>query len=128
MQTALDLRERRVTPDFVRAQRTFTDALRLSIQVSGREQKAIRMDLEIDPGQWSRIMTGNAHFPHDLLLDFMAATGNQIPLEWLAAKRGYGLVLLEDEKDRQIRELREQLDRERVEREAIQKFLRETKP
>jgi hypothetical protein len=101
--------------------------MKLSMQVSVREEKAIKSDLEIDPGQWTRIFSGLAHFPHNKLPDFMDSTGNNVLLEWLAHRRGYGLVMLEDEKDRQIRELQSQLDRERLEREAVQRFLRETR-
>lgn len=50
---------------------------------------------------WTRILNGNgAHFPTDKLEQFMDLVGNEIPLQWLAHRRGKGLVLLLSEAER----------------------------
>lgn len=127
MQAQLDLRERPVTTEVVRSQPTMTAAIKLALQVSQRDEKGVKVDLSIDAGQWTRIFSGQGHFPHDKLHTYMETVGNEIPLEWLAAKRGYGLVLLEDEKDRKIRELQEQLAEKDKRLEHITEFVRGVK-
>lgn len=127
MQHEIPLQPRPYTEQEVRACRTMTDALRLSMRVSSLTPDELREEMGIDSGHWSRIFGGKAHFPHDRLIEFMERAGNDIPLDWQAWKRGKGTVLLEDEKDRQIRELQAQLEAERIEREAITKFMREVR-
>lgn len=105
-----------IPPDMVQQQQSLLDAILLCIQASGKEAKSLYLDLSIDKGHWSRIMAGKAHFPIDELEDLMQLCGNDIPLQWLAWRRGMGLHLLESEqqrlmreKDEQIRELQQQL-------------------
>ena len=94
-----------VSLDVIAAQPDQVSANRLCFQVSGKEDKQVYMALDIDKGQWSRIMDGTAHFPPNLYQQFMTICGNEIPLIYLALKRGYGLVQLRDAKDRRIAEL-----------------------
>lgn len=89
-----------VSEEVVFAQRTFTAAIKLAANVSGLDEKQIYRDLEIDAGHWTRILNGDAHFPVDKLLAFMDLVGNEIPLQWLAHRRGKGLVLLLSEAER----------------------------
>lgn len=79
-------------------------AVNLCISAAGKCPKEAYIDLEIDKGQWSRIQNSQAHFPHDKLLQLMDAMGNDIPLQWLAYRRGKGLHLLESEQQRIMRE------------------------
>lgn len=97
---------------------TMTKAISMCIDASGREEKAVYMDLGIDKGNWSRMMSGQAHFPHEKLEALMDLCGNDIPLQWLAWRRGKGLHLLESESQRIMRELREQV-RKAEEKNAI---------
>lgn len=62
------------------------EAMRLCIRQSGLTEKQIAMELDIDLGQWSRIMSGQAHFPHEKYLDFFRICGNAIPAQWLCMK------------------------------------------
>lgn len=92
-----------VSPKVVFNCRTMLDAIKLSIQVACLEPKEIYVPLEFDKGHWSKIMSGENGFPVTKLLALMDLTGNDIPLQWLAGKRGFGLVMLESEAERQIR-------------------------
>ena len=89
-----------VSEEVIFAQPTFSAAIRLGASVSGLDEKQIYRELEIDAGHWTRIMNGEAHFPVDKLLRFMDLVGNEIPLQWLAHRRGKGLVLLLSEAER----------------------------
>lgn len=51
----------------------------------------------------------------------MDLVGNEIPLIWLANKRGYALVPLRDAKDRRIAELEQQNAELRKEFEVLKK-------
>lgn len=106
-----------VSPEVVRAQPTFRAAIRLAANASGLEEKEIYVPLKIDAGHWTRIMNGDANFPDDKLEQFMDLVENEIPLEWLAHRRGKGLVMLEGEAERQLR----------LEREANEKLKSENK-
>ncbi len=105
------------------AQPTFSAAITLAIQVSGLEEKDVYLELDIDAGHWTRITKGQAHFPVDKLEQFMDVVGNEIPLIWLAHRRGKGLHMLETEAQRLLRleqEKNEKLEGEnRLMRELI---------
>jgi len=87
-------------------------AIKLCAELAPIDDKVICLELDIDPGQWSRIKNGQAHFPDEKLPMFMDICGNEVPLRWLALNRGYGLVRLKssleaelEEKDAYIAEL-----------------------
>ena len=96
-------------------QKDFLGALNLCMNTSGLEDKEIYMALDIDPGHFSNIRKGKpgANFPPNKLNTLMDLCGNEIPLTWLAHSRGKGLVMLESEAQRQLREANEALARER---------------
>ena len=85
----------------------FLGAINLCVEVSGLDDKEIHITLEIDAAQWSRIRKGDAHFPPNKLERLMDLCGNEIPLEWLAHRRGKELRELETETQRQLRQERE---------------------
>lgn len=107
-QVALPL-ARPVDPHVIVIQPTLLAAINLCISAAGREPKAAYMELEIDKGHWSRIQSGQNSFPTDKLLQLMDAMGNDIPLQWLAYRRGKGLHLLESEQQRLMREKDEEI-------------------
>lgn len=78
------------------------------MDVSGLEDKEIYAALGIDSGHFSNIRKGKSgvHFPTNKLDDLMTMCRNEIPLVWQALKRGKGLVLLETEAERQLRDER----------------------
>lgn len=108
----------------IQQQSTFMQAVNLCISAAGREPKQAYIELGIDKGQWSRIQGGQAHFPHEKLVILMDVMGNDIPLQWLAWRRGKGLHLLESEQQRLIREKDELLARKNIEIEALQTAIR----
>ncbi|WP_020408953.1 hypothetical protein [Hahella ganghwensis] len=83
-------------------------ALVLAITASGLQEKQIHLELKIAAAQWTRIKSGQAHFPQNLLCEFMDIVGNEIPLRWLAMHRGYGLVRLRTEVEAENETLRAQ--------------------
>ena len=92
-----------VAMEVIQAQRTFSAALSLAVNVSGLEEKEVYIPLKIDASHWTRIMKGDAHFPVDKLNDLCDLLGNEVPLIWWAHSRGKGLHLLESESARQLR-------------------------
>lgn len=86
--------------DLVMKQTTFTGAIALCVQLSGLEEKEVYLSLDVDPGHWTRIMKGDAHFPVNKLNAMMDLCGNEAPLMWLSTMRGYGLVVLKTEAER----------------------------
>lgn len=115
-----------VSDAIIQAQPSFLAAILLAMTVSGREDKQIYSPLEIDHAQWSRIRGGTANFPVNRLDQFMDLVGNDIPLRWLAFKRGFELKPLRSELERRVLELEAQLEREREARSTIVRFVKET--
>lgn len=107
-QVALPLGEP-VSPAVVQSLSSLLAAVNLCIQAAGREPKAAYIELGIEKSHWSRIQGGTVHFPADKLLDLMDAMGNDIPLQWLAFRRGKGLHLLESEQQRIMRQKDERI-------------------
>lgn len=87
------------------AQQTMTAAIVLCQQMAGVEDKVITGSSGVvkDVAQWSRIKSGQHYFPQDKFPLYMDLCGNEAPLRWLARKRGYSLVPLETELERQLR-------------------------
>lgn len=102
-----------VALDAILAQRTFTAAIVLAVQISGLEEKEIYIPLKIDAGHWTNITKGKGHFPVDKLNEFCDLVGNEIALIWWAHSRGKGLHMLETEAERLLRIERD--ERRRVE-------------
>lgn len=104
--------------------KTLLDAINYCIEVSGLDDKAIALSLDIDPGHFSNIRRGKpgANFPLTKLDDLMTLCGNHIPLIWLAMKRGMGLVMLEGEAERQLRLQREENDRLKSENKLLREI------
>jgi hypothetical protein len=65
----------------------------------------------MDKGQWSRIQSGQEGIKWEKLQRFLDCMGNDIPLLWMLAQRGYDLNSLrkrENEVERENRRLREE--------------------
>ncbi len=114
-----------VDPSLIARQPTFTRALVLSQTLSGHDDKHFvgAGGIVKDAAQWSRIMVaGQHHFPQDKLNLFMDLTGNEAPLLWLLQARGYDLASLrlqESETERELRQVRDELGRERLKNQVL---------
>lgn len=75
----------------VTQQPTLTGAIMLCVYISGLDDRDLAKALAIDPAQWSRIKSGQAHFPQERMNRLMDICGNEAPLIWLASRRGYDL-------------------------------------
>jgi hypothetical protein len=99
-----------IPSDLVFRQPTLLAAINLCISASGLEDKEIYMALEIDPGHWTRMRKGDAHFPTNKLDELMDLCGNEAPLEWSANKRGKALITLKSELERKLEEVERKLE------------------
>lgn len=99
----------------VARQPNLTAAILLCQQISGLDDKELCKALGLDAGQWSRVKTGQAHFPQERMTKLMDVCGNEAPLLWLANRRGYELRELETEWQRRERIARR--EREKLEEE-----------
>jgi len=116
-----------VPVETIALQPTMTGAINLAINASGLADKEIADALGIDPATWSRIRSGQAHFPQDRLDPLCDLLGNDIPLQWWAHRRRYELKPLRSELEQQIDDLRAQLaDRER-DLDVIRRFVQQTR-
>lgn len=80
--------------------------------------------LGIDPGLYSRRRHAQAPWTVDDVARVMGATQCLAPLVWMAGQVGHALVMMETEAERQVRELRDDLQREREERKAVEGAMR----
>lgn len=91
---------------------TMTEAIRCCIRVARLTDKQVYLEMGIDSGHWNRMMKNQAYFPQDKLIELMNICGNDIPLRWLAAQRGYELKLAQSS-------FEELLEKERQEKNAL---------
>ncbi len=84
------------------------EAIRTSVRRSGLSDKQIYLELGIDAGQWSRIMTGQANFPLEKLKEFLRIVGNDIFLRWVAKDCGYDLKLSQESYEERIEKINEE--------------------
>ena len=98
-----------VSLDVILRRKDFLSAINLCIDTSGLDDKELYLALGIDAGHWSNIRKGkpSAHFPTNKMEELMDLCSNEIPLIWLAHRRGKGVHMLETEAERQLRIERE---------------------
>ena len=111
-----------VPDDLIARQQSMTAAVNLCITASGLGDKEIYITLGIDPGHWTRIKQGKAHFPVDKLNELQDLCGNEIVLRWQNMSRGYRMVPIEDVKDQRIRELEQRVAEQTKEIETLIKY------
>lgn len=115
-----------VDDQVIAAQPSMTKALMLCQQLSGLDDQQFvggRSGIVGHLSQWSRIKTGQHHFPQDRLGDYMDLCGNEAPLQWLARSRGYLLTPLESEMERRLRLERERVEKLQAENALLQNLL-----
>ena len=105
--------------------------LRFAAESSGRPLKAIADDTGMDDKQLIRCLSHNPnetrHFPFEHLIQFMDAIDNDIPLRWLALKRGFGLVRLKSAVELENEQLRLKLAEKERDLAVIMNFVKEVK-
>lgn len=117
-QLALKLPKAPVTVDVetVRRQPTMTQAIVLASSLAGlKNDKDQARAIGLDQTTWSLIKKGERAFPHDGYEEMFDEFGNEVPLIWLADRRGYILTPKESELEKRLRmkaEENEQLRRE----------------
>lgn len=72
---------------------TLLDAILLCVHLSRIPSGAIAKRLGIDPGHWTRILHGQAHFPTNKMTALMEHCRNLAPLQWLAKASGIPIVV-----------------------------------
>jgi hypothetical protein len=105
----------------------FKAALKLCKDISGLNDQQVSQELGIDPAQWSRIWSGQAHFPPEKIPCLMDLCGNIVPLRWLALRYGYELRPLKSQTELENEALRAELTQIKIEFDAVKKFMQEIK-
>ena len=86
-------------------------AIELCVEAAGLEPKRVTADLGLDKGQWSRWASGAEGVVWPRLEKLMDRCGNDAPVLWQVAQRGYDLHSLrrrESETERRCRLLQEE--------------------
>jgi hypothetical protein len=85
---------------------SMTEAIRFAIRKSGLTDKQVYIELGIDSSQWAKIMKGLGYFPHEKFIELMSICDNDIPLKWLASKRGYDLKIRKNVLEEQLADVK----------------------
>lgn len=73
----------------LRACKSLRDAYRLTVQLSGRQRKAIEIDTGISTAHMSRILEGSRNLPADRFQTFYESCGNVFALQWQMYQLGF---------------------------------------
>jgi len=92
---------KQVDIEYIHRCESMTDAIKLCVDLAPVPEKSVCLDLGVDQAQWSRIKTGQAHFPQRKINELMDICGNEAPMQWLAWSNGYGLVRLQSHVERE---------------------------
>jgi hypothetical protein len=109
--------------ELIRSRKTASAAFTLACDCSGLEDKEIYLPLGIDAGYFSRIKKGDATLQADLIQKFCDHVGNTVYAEWIAYQVGGTIVQIESETQRLLRLAKEELAKERQERQVIEDTL-----
>ena len=97
-----------------------------TIRLSGLQDKAIAIEVGIDPALLSKAQTGQARLSEQHLDALMDACGSEAWLHFWLLKRGYdprSLRRIESDLEKENRELRERLEQVNQEREVELRLL-----
>jgi len=101
-----------IRPEEILRKRTLGDALELCAELAGFAlDKELQQQLGVDKAQFSRWQSGTEGIVWPKFARLMDACGNDAPLLWMLAQRGYdlhSLRKLESETEKQNRQLREE--------------------
>ncbi|MFK3647935.1 hypothetical protein J5226_12810 [Lysobacter sp. K5869] len=103
-------------------------AIASMIATSGLQEKTVAIEAEIDASTLAKVKQGTARPSEEALGRMMDATGSEAWLFYWLLRRGYdprSLRRIESDVERENRELREQLERERHEREIERRLFKE---
>lgn len=122
-----------VTAQEIAREKTLGGAIGLCVKAAGYEPKeameALKVDgKSLDKAQWSRWESGQEGVVWPKFAALMDFCGNDAPLLWMLHARGYDLGSLrkrESETEKELRIAREELARERKERELERRLFRE---
>lgn len=113
--------------DEVAAKLSWAGAIELCAECAGFDlDKQASSIAGMDKARWSRIKSGQEGIKPDQLVGFMDTCGNDAPLLWLLAQRGYDLHSVrkcETETEKLLRSARDELVRERNERRVLEDAL-----
>lgn len=102
-------------------------AIVMCADFGGLAEKEAAEAMGVDNATWSRIKSGTAGIKPDALETFMDACGNELPLYYLAARRGYELVPSQTELERQLAEEQAKTARLEQQLESLMGLLRREK-
>jgi hypothetical protein len=100
-------RPTKVPSEFVKKCKSELEALNLCMNLSNLSDEAIRDQLGIDKGHFSRIRKGRGNFPPNKRVALMELCGNLAPVQYEAFRVGH--TLQENDKDAQIAALYAQI-------------------
>lgn len=119
-QTAIPLGQHReirfIEESVIKRLKSELEALNFTVRESGRQNQLIAADCKIDPGQLTRILNGEQHFPMNKRGHLYRACGNYALLQYLNYSEGF-----ENEPRKRKSELELQLEatRRQLEEEQI---------
>lgn len=121
---ALPREMQRVDLVTVQRQPSMTKAIVLCAELGGFENdKDFCRVFDIDPSVWARVKDGERCLHHDKFEQLFDVCANEVPLTWLADRRGYALVPKETEMQRRLRLKEEELAEERLKNSVLMKAL-----
>lgn len=100
-----------------RSIKSWAQVLRTAMRLGDVTDNSMQIQLGIDKGNFSRILSGQANFPVDKLVLFCEIVGNDLPIHWIAYQRGYELRVIPKLLEQQI-EQKNKAIKEREERIA----------
>jgi hypothetical protein len=115
----------RLTEEQITKPGSWRRAIIATAEAAGFEDKKAADAMGFAQEMWSRLKTDmRTGINPDRIEAFMDNCGNELLLHNLAHRRGYRLVEIETETARKLREVTDQLEKERMERQIVEETMR----
>ena len=95
--------------ELAKSLKTWQQVLINSIREANMTQESVQLLMKYDKGTFSRILSGQAHFPPERLNEFNEIVGHSLTLHWLCYREGYEAHVLPKLLEKQIKEKDEEL-------------------
>lgn len=106
--------------------KTVSQALKTAMMLGDVTAETMHILIEIDKGNFSRILSGQSNLPIEKIAKFCEIVGNDLLIHWIAYQQGFELRVIPKTLEAKIAEQEKEIDSLKMQLENITNFVKKT--